>query len=580
MALRYIALVFPGNLLESIDTAVDRVIAVTGFTKVAAFGRAVVLVEPGSPFVIADDRAGIILGYMFEKVGGGSRQVEAISQAPPTSRGSSNWGAYVTIRQNPDDMAIEIARDPSGMIPCYHVRHKGIIAFASEPALLVEAGLAGTNIDWRALTRFLITDQMRPAQTCIEGLTELPGGSQMRVAETGSQDVAAFWSPWQHTDRLSLIRDEVEAVRLLRETIMDCVQAWTQPFAHVLLYLSGGLDSSIVAAAMPQDVRASHMTLVTADPSGDERDYARQLTNQLGQPLFERMLEVGLVDLHRSGAARFPRPSVRSFAQAGDALGIGLADEIGADVFFNGGGGDNVFCYLQSGAPIADQMLVEGIGGGTLRAIMDMSALAHADIWSVARSGWRKSRQKAARYVWKPDLSFLSPFATQEATAACRHDWLDAPDGALPGTASHIALLLRIQNHLDSERGFNRPVISPLLSQPIVELCLKISSWLWCRDGRNRSVARKAFETTLPLPLIARLSKGTPDSFVATLFEAHQNTIAAMLREGLLAQAGLLDMGAIEQSVDRSQHARNGDFWRLMRLVDAEAWAQSWAARQ
>lgn len=291
------------------------------------------------------------------------------------------------------------------------------------------------------------------------------------------------------------------------------------------------------------------------------------------------MLEVSLVDLHRSGAARFPRPSVRSFAQAGDAMGIRLADELGADAFFNGGGGDNVFCYLQSGAPIADQMRVEGMGRKTWRAIVDMSALAHADIWSVARSGWRKSRQKSARYVWKPDLSFLSPAATQEAAAACRHDWLDAPDGALPGTASHIALLLRIQNHLDSERGFNRPVISPLLSQPIVELCLKIPSWLWFREGRNRYIARKAFEDALPPPLIARLSKGTPDSFVATLFEVHRETIVTILRDGLLVQAGLLDMRAIEQSIDRSQHARNGDFWRLMRLADAEIWAQSWAAR-
>lgn len=578
MALRYIALVFPSDLLESIETVVNRVIAVTGLTKVAAFGSAVVLVEPGSPFVIADDHAGIILGYMFEKVGGRSRRVEAISQAPPASSGSSNWGAYVTIRQRPDDMAIEIARDPSGMVPCYHVRQKGIIAFASEPTLLVDTGFLGTNIDWRALTRFLIADQMRPAQTCIEGLTELNGGSHMRIAETGSQNIEAFWSPWQHTDRASLIRDEGEAVRLLRETLMDCVQAWTQPFEHVLLYLSGGLDSSIVAAAMPPDVQASHITLVTADPSGDERGYARQLTDRLGQPLFERMLEVGLVDLHRSGAARFPRPTVRSFAQAGDALGIGLADEVGADVFFNGGGGDNVFCYLQSGAPIADQMLVEGIGRKTWRTILDMSALAHADIWSVARSGWRKSRQKPVRYVWKPDLSFLSSAATQEAAATCRHDWLDAPDGALPGTASHIALLLRIQNHLDSERGFNRPVISPLLSQPIVELCLKIPSWLWCREGRNRYIARKAFEDALPPALIARLSKGTPDSFVATLFEAHRKTIATILRDGLLAQAGLLDMRAIEQSIDQSQHARNGDFWRLMRLADAEIWTQSWAA--
>ncbi|MGK4422636.1 asparagine synthase-related protein, partial [Klebsiella pneumoniae] len=58
------------------------------------------------------------------------------------------------------------------------------------------------------------------------------------------------------------------------------------------------------------------------------------------------------------------------------------------------------------------------------------------------------------------------------------------------------------------------PTVSPLLSQPLVETCLGVPSWLWFEGGRNRVVARRAFAGDLPADVIWRRSKGTPDSFV------------------------------------------------------------------
>lgn len=447
---------------------------------------------------------------------------------------------------------------------------------ASEPRLLVRTGFIDGHIDRKALLRFMISDQMRASRTCLKHLDELLSGMEMAVAGDGSLSTAPFWSPWNNWSRGSLILDEKEAVERLRTVVTDCVQAWSRPFDHIILNLSGGLDSSIVAAALPDQASATCLTLVTSGPSGDERAYAREVSQRLNLPLTERLLEMDQVDLMRSAGARFPRPTVRSFAQAGDAHGLALAEAVGADAFFNGGGGDNVFCYLQSGAPIADQMLVEGVGRGTMQAIGDMSALARASIWSVANSGVKKRWARGANYRWPVEFSFLPEEAKEEAEEASRHAWLDAPEGALPGTASHIALLLRIQNHLDSERSFHRPVISPLLSQPVVELCLRIPTWLWFRGGRNRSIARQAFAERLPHSLVTRLSKGTPDSFVASLFERHRPLVAEMLSEGVLARQGLLDVESIRASIQGPGHSPDTDFWRLMRLVDVEAWARTW----
>jgi asparagine synthase (glutamine-hydrolysing) len=61
--------------------------------------------------------------------------------------------------------------------------------------------------------------------------------------------------------------------------------------------------------------------------------------------------------------------------------------------------------------------------------------------------------------------------------------------------------------------------VSPLVSQPLIELCLAIPTWFWCADGQNRAIARKAFAGDLPPPTLARRSRGTSESFILQALE-------------------------------------------------------------
>src|SRR3546814_14784414 len=79
---------------------------------------------------------------------------------------------------------------------------------------------------------------------------------------------------------------------------------------------------------------------------------------------------------------------------------------------------------------------------------------------------------------------------------------------------------MRIQNHVEGyDRGVLPPVIPALLAQPIVETCLRIPTWDWCRGGINRAIAREAFSTALPARVIARRSKSGPERLTAEVFE-------------------------------------------------------------
>jgi asparagine synthase (glutamine-hydrolysing) len=79
-------------------------------------------------------------------------------------------------------------------------------------------------------------------------------------------------------------------------------------------------------------------------------------------------------------------------------------------------------------------------------------------------------------YQWHLDIDFMEADAAEAMRAnPPQHDWLERASLTRPGKLGHIALLLRVQNHVEGYlRGFGLPMIDPLMSQPIVELALAI----------------------------------------------------------------------------------------------------------
>jgi asparagine synthase (glutamine-hydrolysing) len=152
-----------------------------------------------------------------------------------------------------------------------------------------------------------------------------------------------------------------------------------------------------------------------------------------------------------------------------------------------------------------------------------------------------------------------------------------APAGALPGKHDHIRSLLLAQAYLDRyEHAAQGPVVFPLLSQPIVELCLRIPTWLWIADGQNRAVARDAFEGSLPEAIVRRRSKGGLNAFVAAVFEDNLASLTDQLIGGQLDRAGLLDVDAVRAVLANPAAATGKELFRLLQLADVEAWARTW----
>ncbi|MDQ8757406.1 asparagine synthase-related protein [Sphingosinicella sp. LHD-64] len=541
--------------------------------------RAAVLASPDCP-VLPLAGEGAILGALFHRHGP-ARRIDAL--APDEAAGllegrgarllKSCWGGYVALLCGPGPP--RVLRDPSGALPCYVARLGPAPLFASDAALLCTAARLRPVVDWPALARHLHANGLPVAETALEGVGELLAGFARDGDET-----APCWSPWNHVAS-ALPPDPVQLAERLARCVTACVGAWTAPFPRLLLSVSGGLDSSIVAACLAgttHEIRC--LTMYSDDPRGDERPYARALCAALGLSLRETRYDRGDVDIAEPLNAHLPRPVGRTQALAYERAHLVAARAYGIDAFVTGHGGDNVFAHSQSASPIVDRYLREGLGTGLFHTLVDTCRLTGCGPLDAARRALHLRRRWPRPYRWhvSPDLLHPDLLAGLGATRP-GHPWLAPPPGALPGQLAHIAGLLRSQQSLEPMRAARAPVLHPLLSQPVVELCLAIPSWAWRAGGIDRAVARRAFAGRLPDAIVSRRVKGGPDGFSAALIHACRAPIRERLLGGRLAAQSLVDRAALEAVLAEERPMPEDAPVRLQELLVAEAWLDHWLSR-
>ncbi|MDO6416101.1 asparagine synthase-related protein [Sphingomonas sp. BIUV-7] len=577
---RYVAIITQtGTPRAAVGAAIARMSRLASFRLLLERDGLVVASTAVAPTMVSDD--GIILGALFTRHPIAPRTVlhPDAQTAILRSRGAhligAYWGGYIAMIAAPHPDGVAIIRAPLGDLPCYWVERDGMTIVASDMDALLSIVGAPARIHWPAVSRQLLFGDLRRDETCLAGVSEVAGGTRLSIFSNGSIQTDTLWNPWTFTDRKAAIVDRDVAAQALRETIRACVAARIAAPDHALLKLSGGLDSSILAAAIAAEGRdCTCLTMVTEHPSGDERLYARAAAAFVDLPLLEKYRDPSRINLRISAAARLPRPTARSFAQESARIANEAADRVGATIVVDGGGGDNVFCSLSSVTPVADCLLT-GSWGAIWPTTLTIAQLSQAGLATIARRAVLRACQHR-NYRWAIDTRMLADRALAELAVPLPHPWLQAPPGTLPGAGAHIAMIVAGQSYVEGLDPQDRlPSTAPLLSQPIVELCLRVPSWFWFEGGRNRAVARRAFEALLPAVILERRSKGTPDSFVAEIYEHQRAGIRKFLLSGSLAAQGLLNMPDLLQALDDERPVNDADHGRIMQLVDVEAWLQA-----
>ena len=576
MSARYILVA--GDIAAEKPCELARLSAHSGLSLAFSSERIVAFVTPGcSCRAVAN--AGCIVGSLFHRHGS-AEEIASISRAQATSVAGSEgkallslfWGGYVAAIETMD--GVRIQRDPSGLLPCYYSASDNLLIFASDAELLAQFHRS-IEIDLEEIGRQLYRAFVPEPTTALCGIRELLAGFSLRAGTVGA-DQEPFWSPWDYVGNPA--QGSEGLTERLSGVVRHCVAAWASTRNRILLSVSGGLDSSILAACLSKSRRdAVCLTMFSDDPTGDERMFARALCNHLGLPLIEWPYRLEDIDIRLPLAGHLPRPSDRPQTIAYERVHLEVASEIGADAFMTGNGGDSVFGYSQSAVPIADLYLSRGFKRRTFAALLDVCRQTGCNIPDALREAWRVAHRSSGFRVSPKPLLLHSGFVRAIDRSVLHHPWLDAPDDALPGKAAHIASILRVQSHLEASRALLLPVLSPLMSQPIVETCLAIPSWEWRAGGRDRSVARRAFAADLPPAIVNRRVKGSPSGFAALLLDHFRVPIRERVLDGRLAAAGIIDRAAIETILAGERPVPHAERVRIFEMVNAEAWIDHWS---
>jgi asparagine synthase (glutamine-hydrolysing) len=172
-------------------------------------------------------------------------------------------GIFAFCAYDKEDDSFYLVRDRLGEKPLfYYIDPFGSFYFASNPASIIEAlPQVEWTLDTEGLWQYFVMGGIFTEKTLFSNISRLDSASIIR-GNNNSFTISKYWEPSYrpNTDDVSMDAAITEAI--MSRTIAD---------VPVTLFLSGGVDSSVVAAVV-KDINAVHLI-------SPEVDYARQVAN-------------------------------------------------------------------------------------------------------------------------------------------------------------------------------------------------------------------------------------------------------------------------------------------------------------
>ena len=175
---------------------------------------------------------------------------------------------------------IVLARDHVGIKPLYYAYDGKNLVFGSEVKALLASNRVPRRLDVDALGQFLSWEYVPGTATLMQDIRRLPPAStyEMDLA-TGSMSIVEYWDPLQSRGKVDASRTAAEFEDELDATIQRCVRNQMVSDVPIGAFLSGGVDSSLVVAAMG---RAETFSIGFDDPTYNETAWSAKVAEHLG----------------------------------------------------------------------------------------------------------------------------------------------------------------------------------------------------------------------------------------------------------------------------------------------------------
>jgi asparagine synthase (glutamine-hydrolysing) len=455
-----------------------------------------------------------------------------------------------------------LARDPFGVTPLHVCQTDGLLLFASEVKGILRHPAAPRRVDLVGLDQVLSFPGLIAPRTMFAGIESLPPG-HLLIAEDGEVKVREYWDlDYPQDGEPASGRAEAEVIEELREIFRRSVARRLQADVPVGLFLSGGLDSSLVSAvasSLSDGVPRHSFSAAFESGEIDESKYQRLVAQALDFQHHEIPIsDDAMLSRLRLMVAHCECPVKESFNTCSLALAE-AAREAGVPVILGGEGADELFGgypgyrFDAAGPRETDPFDVEAVLEEELRE----------RIWGDRRIFYERDQI--------PLREVKSAFYS-DAIAACfeEFDCLNHPlvnperlRGRHPlHQRSYLDFKLRLGEHLLSEHG-DRMVMAhsiegryPFLDVELVDFVRGLPPSLKVNGMVEKYAVRKMAEGLVPKAILEREKFGFRAPGSPLLLQRKLDWVEELLAPERIRRQGYFNPGTVARL--KARYSRPG----------------------
>jgi asparagine synthase (glutamine-hydrolysing) len=473
---------------------------------------------------------------------------------------------------DPARRSLLVARDRFGEKPLYYLplgdNGRDGLAFASELRALFEHPRvqADRAIDPVAVTQFFLHDFVPAPRSILSSVRKLPAGHMLRWVDGKGLEAEPYYEPACRR-RPYARRDVPELVSELVRRTEDATRARLVADVPVGIFLSGGLDSSFLAACAARvHPRVKTFTIGFDHPSFDESAHARRVAEHLGTEHVEHRLSTeAMLELVPSTLDWIDEPFADASLVPTTLLARAARQEV--TVALGGDGGDELLAGYPTfvvdqvlsrlpawPAPLARLARLAATAVPADTGYFSTSFKARQFTQGLDASGARRHASWLASILPRDLLRVAGP-RLREAGVGGAFDAVDACAGSAPtafdaATAFYLKLYLGEGVLTKVDRATMRASLesrAPLLDSGVAQFCLSLPPRVCVHGSTTKWLMRKAVAALLPRSIVKRPKKGFGAPVGAWLRGPLRPLAEATLAPARLREGGWLDPSAISR---------------------------------
>jgi len=487
-----------------------------------------------------------------------------------------------------------LARDRFGKKPLYYYTDGTRLLFGSELKALLADPTVPRELDYEAISQYLAVGYIPCPRTIFKNIWKLPPASFLTADCTpdGPLQLRGPQRYWNLQYRPNPALSEQQCTEQIQEIIRDAVRI--RMFSDVPLgaFLSGGLDSSTVVAAMakisPHPVET--FSIGFDEDAFDEMPYAEQVARQFGTKHHTFRCTPNALEVLPVLAHHFDEPFADS-SMVPTYYVSKIARQV-VTVALSGDGGDEVFAgYTRYDNGMQRRALARFLPEPLIRAAFS----AATNLYPVGNRGWgilhRNSLAPLDSYmadvsVFQPRekkalLNGHAPVAGDSIFALARQLAAQAGSQEFLTQMQYVDQMLYLPDDIlvkvdRASMAVSLETRAPLLDYRLAEFLATVPAELRYRNNTKKYLLKKAVSSWLPDSIVHRSKMG----FGVPLKHWFRKDAAGFARETLLSQQarerGIFDLQEVQRTLDRHAQGKRDLSNKLWALLFFEVWCQKW----